>query len=66
VGEGVFCLTTPTHTYIARLKPSSGNLVMLFSIPQPNPRAQQQAVPVAAWLPHNRCVCRLCDHLAAK
>lgn len=54
VGEGVCCLTTPTHAYIARLKPSSGDLVMLFSIPQPHPGAQQQAVPVAAWLPHSR------------
>lgn len=54
VGEGVCCLTTPTHAYIARIKPSSGDLVMLFSIPQPQPGAQQQAVPVAAWMPHNR------------
>lgn len=54
VGEGVCCLTTPTHTYIARVKPSSGDLVMLFSIPQPQPGTQQQAVPVAAWLPHSR------------
>jgi hypothetical protein len=54
VGEGVCCLTTPTNTYIARVKPSSGDLVMLFSIPQPHPGTQQQAVPVAAWLPHSR------------
>lgn len=57
VGEGVCCLTTPSHTYIARVKPLSGDLVMLFSIPQPDPGAQQGAVPVAAWLPHNRWAC---------
>lgn len=54
MGEGVCCLATPTHTYIARVKPSSGDLIMLFSIPQPHPGTQQGAVPVAAWLPHNR------------
>lgn len=54
VGEGVCCLTTPTHAYIARLKPSCNDLVMLFSIPQPQAAAQQPVVPVAAWLPHSR------------
>jgi hypothetical protein len=54
LGGGVCCLTTPTHTYIARLKPTTGDLVMLFSIPQPQPGPQQEAVPVAAWLPHSR------------
>jgi hypothetical protein len=53
VGEGVFCLLTPTHAYIARLKPQGQELVMLFSIPQPTPGAQA-AVPTAAWLPHAR------------
>lgn len=53
VGEGVFCLLTPTHVYIARLKPSSNDVTMLFSIPQPAP-GPQAAVPVTAWLPHNR------------
>jgi hypothetical protein len=53
VGEGVFCLLTPTHAYIARVKPQGQELVMLFSIPQPTPGAQA-AVPTAAWLPHVR------------
>lgn len=66
VGEGVCCLTTPTHTYIARVKPSSGDLVMLFSIPQPHPGTQQQAVPVAAWLPHSRYAARLVHQAVCK
>jgi hypothetical protein len=47
VGEGTFCLLTPTNVYIARLKPSASELIMLFSIPQPNP-GQQQVVAAAA------------------
>lgn len=53
VGEGLFCLLTPNHVYIARIKPNSNDLIMLFSIPQPTP-GPQAAVPVAAWLPQYR------------
>ncbi|WIA29507.1 hypothetical protein OEZ86_012008 [Tetradesmus obliquus] len=53
VGDGVFCLLTPSHAYIARLKPQAQELLMLFSIPQPT-AGPQAAVPTAAWLPHAR------------
>ncbi|WIA09423.1 hypothetical protein OEZ85_008828 [Tetradesmus obliquus] len=53
VGDGVFCLLTPSHAYIARLKPQAQELLMLFSIPQPT-SGPQAAVPTAAWLPHAR------------
>lgn len=48
VGEGTFCLLTPTNVYIARLKPSGTELLMLFSIPQPTPGQQQVVVAAAA------------------
>jgi hypothetical protein len=64
VGEGMLLLVTPTHCYIARIKPSSGSLLLLYSIPQPHPSQLQTAaggataaaaqVPAAAWLPHHR------------
>ena len=60
-------LVTPTHCYIARVKPTSGSLLLLYSIPQPHPSQLQTAaagggataapvvhVPAAAWLPHHR------------
>jgi hypothetical protein len=63
VGEGIMLLVTPSHCYIARLKPAGSELLLLYSIPQPSP-AQLQAgagggamevpLPVAAWLPHYR------------
>lgn len=49
----MLCLLTPSHVYLGRLKPSSQELLMLFSIPAPA-AGPQAAVPVAAWLPHAR------------
>jgi hypothetical protein len=50
VGEGFVCLTTLSHCYVARFKPS-GELLPLYSVPQPGGGAH---VPAAAWLPHGR------------
>jgi hypothetical protein len=50
VGDGMVCLATLSHCYIARFKPS-GELLPLYSIPQPGGATH---VPVAAWLPHHR------------
>ncbi|KIZ03017.1 hypothetical protein MNEG_4945 [Monoraphidium neglectum] len=50
VGEGTVCLTTLSHCYVARFKPS-GELLPLYSIPQPGGASH---VPAAAWLPHHR------------
>lgn len=44
------CISTLSHCYVARFKPS-GELLPLYSVPQPGGAPH---VPAAAWLPHHR------------
>ncbi len=53
LGDGVVAICTAASCLVARFKPGSGDLVMMYNIPRPSD-ATMGTLPCAAWLPHHR------------